>query len=179
MIENFEQMVDMIHDANLGKAVVALFDKEKYIAIKQGSAMTFPLKKGSAFPAGSVAYETIDEYILLFPPKIQEILNMLREVIKESAPNAKEKISYQMPTFVLNGNLVHFAAHKNHIGFYPTPSGINAFKQELSDYKGAKGSIQFPIEKPLPYHLISKIVKFRVAENIKRAEGKLKGKDDL
>jgi uncharacterized protein YdhG (YjbR/CyaY superfamily) len=79
-----------------------------------------------------------------------------------------------MPTFVLHGNLVHFAAHKNHIGFYPTPSGVDAFKHELSEYKGAKGSIQFPIEKPLPYQLISKIVEFRVAENIKKAEGKLK-----
>ena len=101
---------------------------------------------------------------------------MLRKVIKESAPDAKEKISYQMPTFVLHGNLVHFAAFKNHIGFYPTPNGINAFKHELTEYKGAKGSIQFPIEKPLPYQLISKIVKFRVAENIKQAEGKGKMK---
>jgi len=116
----------------------------------------------------------IDEYILKFPSEIQGILKMLRKVIKESAPDAKEKISYQMPTFVLHGNLVHFAAYKNHIGFYPTPSGIDAFKHELSEYKGAKGSIQFPIEKPLPYQLISKIVKFRVAENIKKAEGKVK-----
>ncbi len=121
-----------------------------------------------------ITSESIDEYILKFPPKIQEILNMLRKVIRESAPDAKEKISYQMPTFVLHGNLVHFAAYKNHLGFYPTPSGINAFKYELSEYKGAKGSIQFPIEKPLPYELISKIVKFRVAENIKLAENKLK-----
>ena len=81
-----------------------------------------------------------------------------------------------MPTFALHGNLVHFAACKNHIGFYPTPSGINAFKRELSEYKGAKGSVQFPIEKPLPYELISKIVEFRVAENIKKAEDKLKKK---
>ena len=101
---------------------------------------------------------------------------MLRKVIKESAPDAEEKISWQMPTFVLHGNLVHFAAYKNHIGFYPTPSGIDAFKHELSEYKGAKGSVQFPIEKPLPYELISKIVKFRVAENIKIAEDKLKKK---
>ena len=81
-----------------------------------------------------------------------------------------------MPTFALHGNLVHFAAHKNHIGFYPAPSGIDAFKRELSEYKGAKGSVQFPLEKPLPYELISDIVKFRVAENIKKAEGKLKRK---
>ena len=81
-----------------------------------------------------------------------------------------------MPTFVLHGNLVYFAAYKNHIGFYPAPSGIDAFKQELSEYKGAKGSVQFPIEKPMPYELISKIVKFRVAENIQRAEAKAKKK---
>ena len=123
-----------------------------------------------------ITSKSIDEYILQFPPEVQEILKTLRKVIKESAPDAEEKISYQMPTFVLHGNLVHFAAYKNHIGFYPTPSGIDAFKHELSEYKGAKGSVQFPIEKPLPYELISKIVKFRVAENIKKAEDKLKKK---
>lgn len=121
-------------------------------------------------------FNSIDEYILQFPSDIQEILKMLRKVIKESALEAEEKISYQMPTFALHGNLVHFAAHKNHIGFYPAPSGIDAFKNELSEYKGAKGSVQFPIDKPMPYELISKIVKFRVAENIKKAENKLKKK---
>ncbi|MVX66599.1 hypothetical protein GKZ28_23300 [Clostridium chromiireducens] len=123
-----------------------------------------------------VIYKTIDEYILQFSPEIQEILETLRKVIKESAPDAEEKISYQMPTFVLHGNLVHFAAYKNHIGFYPTPSGINEFKDELSEYKGAKGSVQFPIDKLLPYELISRIVEFRVDENIRRAEDKLKKK---
>jgi len=118
------------------------------------------------------ASELIDEYILEFPTEVQEKLKNLRKVIKESAPDAEEKISYQMPTFVLHGNLVQFAAHQNHIGFYPTPSGINAFKHELSEYKGAKGSIQFPMEKPLPYELISKIVKFRVDENIAKSKGK-------
>ena len=121
-------------------------------------------------------YQSIDEYILQFSPEIQEILKMLRKVIKEAAPDAEEKISWQMPTFTLHGNLVHFAAYKNHIGFYPAPSGIDAFKDELSEYKGAKGSIQFPFKKPMPYELISKIVKFRVAENIKNAEDKLKKK---
>ncbi|MCX7922570.1 MAG: DUF1801 domain-containing protein [Clostridia bacterium] len=121
-----------------------------------------------------IIYESIDEYISKFPPDIQQILNTLRKVIKEAAPDAEEKISYQMPTFALHGNLVHFAAFKNHIGFYPAPSGISAFKNELSQYKGAKGSVQFPLEKPIPYELVSKIVKFRVAENIKQAEGKLK-----
>lgn len=119
-------------------------------------------------------YESIDEYISKFAPEIQEILETLRKVIKESAPDAVEKISYQMPTYALHGNLVHFAAYKNHVGFYPAPSGIDAFKAELSEYKGAKGSVQFPIDKPLPYELISRIVKFRVAENIKQASEKLK-----
>jgi len=120
--------------------------------------------------------KSIDEYILKFPPEVQEILKTLRKVIKESAPDAEEKISYQMPTFALHGNLVHFAAYKNHIGFYPAPRGIEAFKNELSEYKGGKGSVQFPLEKPLPYELISKIVKYRVAENIKKAEEKLRKK---
>ncbi|HBN08711.1 MAG TPA: hypothetical protein DD435_08705 [Cyanobacteria bacterium UBA8530] len=119
---------------------------------------------------------SIDEYISKFPSEVQEILKTLRKVIKDSAPEAEEKISYQMPTLALHGNLVHFAAFKNHIGFYPTPSGIEAYKNELSEYKGAKGSIQFPLEKPLPYELISKIVQFRVAENRQKAESKLKKK---
>lgn len=121
-----------------------------------------------------ITYETIDDYISTFSPDIQEILSKIRKVIKEAAPDAKEKISYQMPTFALHGNLVHFAAFKNHIGFYPTPNGIDAFREELSVYKGAKGSIQFPLNQPMPYELISKIVKFRVAEDIKKAEDKRK-----
>jgi len=120
--------------------------------------------------------KSIDEYILKFPPEIQEILKTIRKVIKESAPEAEEKISYQMPAFALHGILVYFAAFKNHIGFYPTSSGITAFDQELSEYKGGKGSIQFPFGKPIPYELISKIVKFRVAENIKNAAEKVKKK---
>lgn len=123
---------------------------------------------------GKVTYESIDDYISKFPPEIQEILSTIRKVIKEAAPDAEEKISYQMPTFALHGNLVHFAAFKNHVGFYPTPNGIDAFKEELSVYKGAKGSIQFPLNQPMPYELISKIVKYRVAENIKKAEDKRK-----
>lgn len=123
-----------------------------------------------------ITYKSIDEYISNFPPEVQEILKRLRKVIKESAPDAEEKISYQMPAFALHGNLVYFAAYKNHIGFYPTSSGIDAFKHELLEYKTSKGTVQFPIKKPLPYELISKIVKFRVAENIKKAEEKLKKK---
>ena len=123
-----------------------------------------------------VGYNSIDEYIATFPAETQKILQALRATIKAAAPDADEKISYQMPTFALKGNLVHFAAHKNHIGFYPTPSGIEAFKQELSIYEGAKGSIRFPIEEPLPLELISEIVKFRVAENLNKAERKAKKK---
>lgn len=117
-----------------------------------------------------VGFNSIDEYISTFPEEIQKILEELRATIKASAPEVEEKISYQMPTFTLKGNLVHFAIWKNHIGFYPTPSGTQAFKRELSIYEGAKGSVKFPIEKPLPLELISKIVKFRVAENLKNAE---------
>ncbi|MFT8322742.1 MAG: DUF1801 domain-containing protein [Bacillus sp. (in: firmicutes)] len=121
-------------------------------------------------------FESIDEYIVTFSPDVQDILNRLRRVIKEAVPEAEEKISYQMPTFVWHGNLVHFAAYNKHIGFYPTPNGISAFQQELSAYKGGKGSVQFPLEEPLPYELITKIVKFRVEENRKKAEAKLKKK---
>jgi uncharacterized protein YdhG (YjbR/CyaY superfamily) len=113
---------------------------------------------------------SIDEYIATFPKETQKILEKIRATIKASAPDAEEKISYQMPTYFLKGNLVHFAAYKKHIGFYPTPSGIQAFKNELSPYKGAKGSVQFPIDKPMPLELISKIVKLRVTENLRKAE---------
>jgi uncharacterized protein YdhG (YjbR/CyaY superfamily) len=111
---------------------------------------------------------TIDEYIAQFPEDVQQILVKIRAVIKESAPEAVEKISYQMPAFYLNGNLVWFGAHQRHIGFYPTGSGIEAFKEELSAYKWSKGAVQFPLDKPMPYELISRIVKYRVAENLKK-----------
>ncbi|MEA4961008.1 iron chaperone [Lutispora sp.] len=117
--------------------------------------------------------DSVDEYILNSPPELHERLEKLRKVIKEAAPDAGEKISWGMPTFILHGNLVHFAIHKNHIGFYPAPSGIEAFKDELSEYKSSKGAVQFPIAKPLPFELISRIVKFRAAENKKAAEEKL------
>lgn len=109
---------------------------------------------------------TISEYIAAFPVEIRNRLQAIRELIQDSAPQALEKISYAMPTFTLNGNLVHFAAFKNHIGFYPVPTGIEAFKKELSKYKMGKGSIQFPHTEPLPLELIRKIVKFRVSENL-------------
>ncbi|MCQ2010969.1 MAG: DUF1801 domain-containing protein [Sporolactobacillus sp.] len=121
-------------------------------------------------------YQTIDEYIAQFPAEVQETLQTLRKVICETAPEATEKISYQMPTFVLHGNLVHFAAYANHIGFYPTPSGVAAFQSELTGLKTSKGAIQFPIDQPLPYELIHRIVAFRMDENVKKAESKVKRK---
>lgn len=121
-----------------------------------------------------ITYTSIDDYIETFPPEIQEMLQALRKVIKEAAPEAIEKISYQMPTFALHLNLVHFAAYKHHIGFYPGANGVATFINELSNYKLSKGTIQFPIDQPLPFELISKIVQFKVAENIKKAESKLK-----
>jgi uncharacterized protein YdhG (YjbR/CyaY superfamily) len=117
-------------------------------------------------------FRTIDEYIKTFPNDVQSILEKMRQTIKKAAPEAVEAISYQMPTFKLNGkNLVHFAAFKNHIGFYPIPSGIEAFKKELSSYKQGKGSVQFPIDKPIPYDLVEKIVNYRVKENLEKIEG--------
>ncbi|WEK53535.1 MAG: DUF1801 domain-containing protein [Candidatus Cohnella colombiensis] len=121
-------------------------------------------------------YNSIDDYISIFPVEVQEKLSAIRNVIKEAAPEAKETISYQMPTFVLHGNLVHFAAFKNHIGFYPTASGTEAFEQQLSAYKGGKGSIQFPLNQPIPYELIRSIVAFRVAKNTEKALLKSKKK---
>jgi uncharacterized protein YdhG (YjbR/CyaY superfamily) len=119
------------------------------------------------------AIESIDDYISQCQPTIQPTLRKLRQVIKECAPEAKERISYQMPAFELHGILVYFAAFKNHIGFYPTSSGVAEFKDELTDYKTSKGAIQFPIEKELPYDLIKKIVVYRVKENtVKAAAGK-------
>ena len=126
-----------------------------------------------------VGFVSIDEYIATFPEATQKILKKIRATIKAAAPEAEEKISYQMPTFTLKGNLVHFAAFKNHIGFYPTPTGIEKFKKELSVYERAKGSVQFPLDKPIPYDLISKIVKFRVKENLGNAEAKAKKKKTL
>ena len=113
-------------------------------------------------------FKTMDEYINTFPEEVRRILNQLRQTIKDAAPEAEETINYQIPTFTLNGNLVHFAAFEKHIGFYPTPSGMEAFKKELSGYKRAKGSVQFPIDEPLPLSLIRRIVEYRVKENLER-----------
>lgn len=118
----------------------------------------------------------IDKYISGFPKDVQIILEKIRKTIRKAAPNAQEIMNYGIPTFALEGNLVHFAGFKSHIGFYPTPSGIEKFKKELSVYEGAKGSVKFPLDKPIPYELISKIVLFRVNENLERAQAKAKKK---
>ncbi len=111
------------------------------------------------------SYKTIEEYIQLFPEEVKKILQIVRKTIQEEVPTATEAISYQMPTFKLHGkNLVHFAAWKQHIGFYPTPSGLDAFKKDLERYNGAKGSVQFPLNEPMPLSLIRKIVRYRVGE---------------
>ncbi len=121
----------------------------------------------------------IDEYIAGFPEDIRPLLEQVRNVIKKVAPEAEECISWGMPTFKQNGNLVHFAGHKNHIGFYPAPSGIDAFKKELSDYKMSKGAVQFPLNKPIPLELIAKIVQYRVHENKEAAMATRQAKDKM
>jgi len=123
-----------------------------------------------------IAPKTIDDYIAGFPEDVQLKLQKMRKTIRDAAPDAVEKISYQMPTFALEGNLVHFAAFKNHIGFYPAPRGIEAFQEELSAYQGGKGSVQFPLEQPVPYDLIRRIVVFRVKDNLEKAARKAKKK---
>lgn len=114
--------------------------------------------------------DNIDEYISGFPEDVQKILEQIRVTIKEAAPGAEEAMKYAIPTFILKGNLVHFAAFQHHIGFYPVPSGIKAFEQELSVYKTGKGSVQFPLNQTMPLDLITRIVKFRVEQNLKKAE---------
>ena len=117
-------------------------------------------------------FTDIKAYIADFPEEVQAILEQIRDTIQQAAPDAKEAIKYGMPTFVLNGNLVHFAAYKNHIGFYPAPSGIDTFIDELAPYRTGKGTLQFPIDKPIPFDIITKVVKFRVEENLKKRKKK-------
>ena len=121
------------------------------------------------------APKTVDEYLYDFPEAVQYLLEELRETIKQAAPEAVEVISYQMPAYLQEGKLVYFAAYKNHIGFYPTPSGIAAFKDELVAFNCSKGTVQFPIDKPLPLDLIARIVTFRVSENLDKAKAKSRG----
>ena len=116
--------------------------------------------------------KTIDEYIAAFPKEVQDVLEKIRSAIRESAPKAEEAISYGIPAFRLNGSRgsVYFAGGKNHIGFYPTPSGIEAFKKELAPFKQEKGSVQFPLDKPIPYDLVKKIVRYRVTGNLEKGK---------
>jgi uncharacterized protein YdhG (YjbR/CyaY superfamily) len=119
---------------------------------------------------------TIDDYIAGFPEHVQALLQEVRRVIREAAPQAEEAIKYRIPTFIQGGNLVHFAAFEKHIGFYPTPSGIEQFQESLSAYKKAKGSVQFPLDAPIPYDLIRQIVRFRVVENCRPLPAKSRRK---
>jgi len=114
----------------------------------------------------------IDEYIAGFPSDVQTILQNVRATIRKAAPDAEEAIRYQIPTFTLNGNLIHFAAFKTHIGLYPAPSAVEAFKDELSAYAGGKGTVRFPLDQPIPLGLIGRIVRFRVRESLDRAAAK-------
>jgi uncharacterized protein YdhG (YjbR/CyaY superfamily) len=107
----------------------------------------------------------VDDYIAGFPESVQGVLRNVRDAIRKAAPGATESITYRMPTFTLHGTLVHFAGFARHVGFYPTPSGMETFRQELSGYKTGKGSVQFPLDAPVPYQLIERIVKFRLREN--------------
>src|SRR2546430_9517351 len=117
---------------------------------------------------------TVAEYISGFPPQVQERLQKIRKIVRKAAPDAEETISYRIPSYTLQGKLVYFAAYKKHIGFYPRTTAIAKFKKELVAYEGAKGLVKFPLDKPIPFDLISKIVKFRVKENVKRAAAKRK-----
>ena len=118
------------------------------------------------------AVDSIDAYIASAPKNTRGLLKELRKAIKDAAPGAVEKISYQMPTYSQNGNLVHFAAYAGHIGFYPAPSGISKYAKQLAGFKGAKGSVQFPLDQPLPLELIARIVRFRVKENMAKVKGR-------
>ena len=120
------------------------------------------------------ASNDIDEYIAGFPKDVRELLQKIRMTIRKAAPRAEEAITYQIPTFTLNGNLVFFAAFKKHIGFYPVPRGHAKFKKQLSDYEGGKGTARFPLDKPIPFALITRIVKFRAKENLERATARRK-----
>ena len=120
--------------------------------------------------------ESIDEYIELFEPNIQKTLHEIRNFIKKEVPEATEKISYSMPTFYLYGNLIHFAAFKDHYSFFPSPSGIVSFEKEIAPYRAGKGTLRFPIDKPIPWDLIKKIIQFRVNENLNKVKNRKKAK---
>ncbi len=125
---------------------------------------------GASMATAGATAATIDEYIAGFPADVRAVLGQVRETIRAAAPDAEETIKYQLPTFTLEGNLVHFGAFTAHIGFYPTPSGIDRFQDELSVYRGGRGSVRFPLDEPMPFDLIRRIVEFRVRENVARVE---------
>ena len=120
--------------------------------------------------------KSIGEYIAAFPPEVQRILEKVRATIRRAAPGAEEAIKYRIPTFTLDGNLVHFAAYKTHIGLYPAPRGSGPFKKELAGYAGGKGTVRFPLDEPIPYDLIRRIARFRVEENRKKAAARAKAR---
>lgn len=123
-----------------------------------------------------VTFKNVDEYISGFPEETQKLLEQVRATIKKTVPEAEEIISYQMPAYKYHGVLVYFGGYKNHLGFYPTPAGIENFKEELSKYKSSKGAVQFPLNEPMPLKLITKIVAFRAKENLMQEEMKIKKK---
>lgn len=120
----------------------------------------------------NASYTTVEEYIAAFPEEIRALLEAMRATIRAAAPDAGERISYQIPTFTLHGNLVHYAAFKRHIGFYPASSGIAAFQEELAGYKQSRGAVQFPLDQPLPLELVARITRYRADENRARAAKK-------
>jgi uncharacterized protein YdhG (YjbR/CyaY superfamily) len=133
-------------------------------------------QKGHDMKTGQRAPKNMDDYIAGYPEDVRRILEKVRRTIRKAAPEAEETIKYQIPTFILKGNLIHFAAYRNHIGLYPAPMGNTGFKQELLAYATGKGTLQFPLDQPIPFDLISKIVKFRVKENLAKAAAKGKKK---
>ena len=124
--------------------------------------------------ANQRAPKSVDEYIAGFPPDVQELLTRIRTTIRNAAPDAEERISYQIPTFALKGNLVSFAAYKRHIGLYPAPEGTAQFNKKLAPYRAEKASVRFPLDRPIPFDLIAQVVKLRVRDNLRRAEGRAK-----
>jgi uncharacterized protein YdhG (YjbR/CyaY superfamily) len=134
--------------------------------------MKRPLPEGDFMKNHRLAPRNINEYITAFSPEVQSILEKIRSTIRKAAPEAEEKISYQMPTFALMGNLIHFAAFKKHIGLYPPVKGDAKLQADISPYKGEKGNLKFPLDQPIPYALIGRIVKFRVKEQLERAKSK-------
>ncbi len=164
-----KELVDWITNAKRAETRQARLSQ-----ILQGLRRPEPTTKPIRKTMPTAPTPTIDSYIAGFPPDVQVVLQKVRATIHKAAPDAQEAMKYGIPTFTLNGNLVHFAAFAHHLGFYPTPSGMTRFKKELSAYKSAKGSVQFPLDRPTPYALIAKIVKFRVQESLAKAPAKRK-----